>query len=579
MLNSLNVSLTGLKSSQIQMEGIMNNITNENTEGYKKRITNLSEISQVDGRFGRGVRIGETQRVTNFYIFDNLNNEQSKKQYNDGLAQMLDDVESIFHETDDSGLSADLNNLFQSYENFRSNPNSNIYKNEVINHSEQFVLTVKELSDSVKSRSIVTKNTLEDYTQDINSIIKQIGNINDELSNTFNARNDLLDKRDKLENDLSEYVDIAITRSPDYTLKIGNSIVVSLNSNIREIELKTTKTTQTDIYDTGTKSLTAGDKLEFSYNGGLKSISVKEGEVVDGDAVTDSNKYEKLAFKINQEIPELVTAKEVTIDGVKRIDVTSKEAGEDSNFHGQLILHYIKNDASGTEYTNTKTTFEKDINLSKAGGDKTFLSIYEEEVKLKKGKIKPMLENLSTNDPNNKFHKYLTNLDHLVQKMVDNTKEYTVGFDANEDGVIDENDPNEKQIKTLNLFAGGTAKTLSFNQANVENLKQIDLDYLSKIQYKEDIDFDNSGNSKQSFREFYQSVLVEISSDTQNMHFKQEIQDSITSSMQLSYDKITKVDNDEEMMELMKIQSVYEANAKVITSVDQMLKTLLGMIK
>jgi flagellar hook-associated protein FlgK len=86
---------------------------------------------------------------------------------------MLDDVESIFHETDGSGLSADLNNLFQSYENFRSNPDSNIYKNEVINHSEQFVLTIKELKDSVTSRAEVTKNTLKDHTKSINNIILQ----------------------------------------------------------------------------------------------------------------------------------------------------------------------------------------------------------------------------------------------------------------------------------------------------------------------------------------------------------------------------------------------------------------------
>ena len=47
--------------------------------------------------------------------------------------------------------------------------------------------------------------------------------------------------------------------------------------------------------------------------------------------------------------------------------------------------------------------------------------------------------------------------------------------------------------------------------------------------------------------------------------------------MQNAYDKMTKVDKDAEMIELIKFQSAYEANAKMVTVVDQMLQTLLGM--
>ena len=37
MLNSLNIAQSGLVASKTQVENVMNNIANENTEGYKKR--------------------------------------------------------------------------------------------------------------------------------------------------------------------------------------------------------------------------------------------------------------------------------------------------------------------------------------------------------------------------------------------------------------------------------------------------------------------------------------------------------------------------------------------------------------
>ncbi|HIP14277.1 MAG TPA: hypothetical protein EYG74_02170, partial [Sulfurimonas autotrophica] len=43
------------------------------------------------------------------------------------------------------------------------------------------------------------------------------------------------------------------------------------------------------------------------------------------------------------------------------------------------------------------------------------------------------------------------------------------------------------------------------------------------------------------------------------------------------FDSISKVDIDEEMTNLMKYQAGYQASAKVITTIDQMIQTLLGM--
>ena len=56
--------------------------------------------------------------------------------------------------------------------------------------------------------------------------------------------------------------------------------------------------------------------------------------------------------------------------------------------------------------------------------------------------------------------------------------------------------------------------------------------------------------------------------------------DTITAqfnAVEQEYESITKVSIDEEMTNLIRYQTAYGASAKVITTVDQMLNTLLGL--
>ena len=62
-----------------------------------------------------------------------------------------------------------------------------------------------------------------------------------------------------------------------------------------------------------------------------------------------------------------------------------------------------------------------------------------------------------------------------------------------------------------------------------------------------------------------------------NTDFLQETQSNVNQSIKSSYEQLTKVDKDEEMLNLIKFQSAYTANAKVITTINEMLQTLLGL--
>ena len=86
MLGTLNVSQTGLQAAQTAVENVSNNIANENTEGYKKRVVQLSELEQTDSRYtGRGVDSSSTYRITSQYMYENILSENSKVNQYDKL--------------------------------------------------------------------------------------------------------------------------------------------------------------------------------------------------------------------------------------------------------------------------------------------------------------------------------------------------------------------------------------------------------------------------------------------------------------------------------------------------------------
>jgi len=218
MLNILNVAQTGLKTSQTQVENVMNNLVNEHTPGYKKRVVNVSELDHADSRLtGRGILTEGVARTTNMYMYQNLISEESKLSGSNQLNSMLSDIESIFYETDDAGLSADINRYFKSIENLRTSPQNEVYKNDLENNAKVIVSDLQTLYKGIEDAEDRTLLNVRENVAEVNSLLKEIGNLSKKISETTGGSpNDLLDKRDNLEKELAKYVDVEISRDEHY---------------------------------------------------------------------------------------------------------------------------------------------------------------------------------------------------------------------------------------------------------------------------------------------------------------------------------------------------------------------------
>ena len=625
MLSTLGVSQSGLNAAKIAVENVSNNIANENTVGYKKRVVQLSELEQMNSKFtGRGVSANNAYRITSQYMYDKLISENSKLNYYSKSSSMLSSVEAIFKETTNSGLSAELNRYYQSVENLRTNPNSQVYKTALQNQGTVLVESLQNIYTSVEKQQKNEKSELYTNVGDVNDTLKQIGIINEKIGK-FGETNDLLDKRDQLELELSNYADITVSRDDGfYELKISGQTAISNNTNVKTLNVVEENTLQKDKFNytkfnTITNSTDVYDALKFNANFSPKvldgndvvtyklnnefEVSVKIGDTIDFDEnpltinsepITFSNLTRALVHKINtnSNTKDLVTSyngdysidangNKITNDSKDNyLRIESKFGGIQNQFDDRITIERRDN-ADPTKVVARESIYKNDLESSD-GESKIYLAINEKEVPIKSGILKAQVENLSSELTSNKFQNYLDKLDAFVQTLADisekyiktSTGEYIYGEAAS--------DESTGVINSIGLFSGSSIKTLKFNENLVNDLTQDKLDYLATIQWKTDISYEGKGqlassNQKSSLLEFYRDIKVNVSADKENIDFSKNTQTSVKMSIQSSYDQLTKVDKDEEMLDLIKFQAAYTANAKIVTVLDEMLQTLLGL--
>ncbi|PHO13929.1 flagellar biosynthesis protein FlgK [Malaciobacter marinus] len=615
MLNSLNVAQSGLYASKVAVENVSNNIANENTPGYKKRVIDQRELEHSDSRFyGRGVEASSAYRITSIYMSQNLIRETTRENYFIQKSEMLGNIETAFKETEDSGLSKDINRYLQAVENLRTSPTSEIYKSDLITHGSLLVENMQTIYGDIEKAEELTKASMQENIDKVNGILKEIGKINQQLGKSQMASNDLLDRRDQLELQLSKYVDISSEEfAGTYTLKIGDIVAIGNNTIIRDITVEDTYSPQVDRFlkdDGKTSSILDGvtfdndDTITYKLNN-ENEVSIKFGEAIDTDGdgnpdftVDETNYVRGLVSKINNdpELSKTVVAYNGTYsekpDGSKVTKDTqdnfllieAANPGEKGKFEGRLTVTEQTDINDPTSVTSKNTVF-RDEYQSKDGENSVQIFAFDAPIELRSGILKAQSENLTTSSPSNKFTIYKDKLDALAQTLSDITSKFVKTGDTTyiEGGIsTDRYTGNQDDIVDINLFSGSTVNTLKFNSKEVNNLDQTKLDYLATLQWKTNISFEGKGQDTPgleatSISEYFQEVRINVSSDKETSDFLLKTQKSVKQSVESSYDNLVKVDKDEEMLNLIKFQSAYTANAKIVTVVDEMLQTILGL--
>lgn len=168
---------------------------------------------QIPGQMGTGVAAGSIQRVRDSFIDDQYRGENNKLGYWGARSQALSSMETIMNEPSDLGIANTLDRLWESLQDLSLTPQDSGARSVVRQRGLAVVDTFNYTYDSLKAVQQDYRNEIDVTQKAVNSILKQINDINKQIGDVEvhgYLPNDLYDQRDLLIDDLSSYINIKI---------------------------------------------------------------------------------------------------------------------------------------------------------------------------------------------------------------------------------------------------------------------------------------------------------------------------------------------------------------------------------
>lgn len=224
MLSILNTGRMGLIANQTALSVTGNNISNVNTTGYTRQRADFQTVS------GGGVNVINIDRLRDDFLGSRLQDANTEVGGNTLRADNLKAIESLMDETDDSGLSQDIQNFFSAMQDLTLNPSGTTERDMVRSRAQQLATSLAGLASQLtQSRQQLDQQLTQGVTR-VNTLTTGIAKLNQQISElggqsaTQSAdRNQMLDQRDRLVNELSGFMPVKVLKNENGMLTVFGS--------------------------------------------------------------------------------------------------------------------------------------------------------------------------------------------------------------------------------------------------------------------------------------------------------------------------------------------------------------------
>jgi flagellar hook-associated protein 1 len=241
LFGTLYTANSGMRTQQQAIQTTSHNIANVNTPGYSRQrtvtstsspYTNPSYTNSIGaGQIGTGVEVTDIERIRNtFYDFQYRSESHKQGQYTVEY-EYYKNVENIFNEPSDTGISSSMNKFFSNWQELAKDPNNPSAKNIVIESGKSLTGTISETYKRMDNLEGTIQGEVDRISSDIANILAELEDLNKNIKIVEGAGktpNDYLDKKDKLLDDLSFKLNIQDT---DNQKMLEDAVNASKDSN------------------------------------------------------------------------------------------------------------------------------------------------------------------------------------------------------------------------------------------------------------------------------------------------------------------------------------------------------------
>ncbi|MEA3371881.1 MAG: flagellar hook-associated protein FlgK [Campylobacterota bacterium] len=617
IFNALNIGYTGLNAAQIGINTTGHNISNAETEGYTRQrvITSASTPLYTNaGNVGNGTEIMDIQRVFDNFVFDRYTSISADKEFSDFEKKTLEELSAYFPEIDGVGIKSDLTEYYDMWQTFADNPDNDAIKVALAEQTETLSAHIIQTQNQIQSLQSQINEELAVNINQVNELAEELAGLNiaidvAEADGVGYTANDLRDKRSVIERSLARLIGSDVnqgqltaniqidsssnTRTGSYTLSVngfnivdGNTFhplhITKENSALGFYEVSYER--QDGVLIPMEENINSGKVgAIFELRGG--ALDTTSGMPTDGVLQNVISQFDAFAKGFIEATNNLYAASATT-----RMDSNVEVSSEaiplvNSNFNiNEGSFNIIVYDLDGNEVATREINIDAITSMIGVG------SIDEQ--------VSAIVDDNDDGNANN-------DIDDFIQfsflPAVNGQASFSMKAPFDSQGytfAITDNLPTDDYSSGTN-FAGalGLGRFLDGDDASNINLKlelrenptKMSAGYsgtagdnrvaLSMVQqqfesyefYVGDQTFDATVYG------MFDITATYVGTKTNSAITRNETVSTQFNATQMEYYSVSKVSIDEELTNLIKYQTSYGAAAKVITTIDQMMQTLLGI--
>ncbi|HWF98320.1 MAG TPA: flagellar hook-associated protein FlgK [Steroidobacteraceae bacterium] len=213
MADLLSNAVSGLLAFQQALDVTSNNIANASTPGYSVENANLAEAlgqQTGSGYVGSGVDVQSITRTYNEFLAQQVRSSQASYSSSNALATQAAQIDNLLSDSS-SGLTATLQSFVNSLQSVASAPSSSAARQALLSQAQALAQQLTSYDSQISQFGSQLESQLSVDVSQINTITANIASLNQQIATGSSAGqtpNQLMDQRDQLITQLSQYVSV-----------------------------------------------------------------------------------------------------------------------------------------------------------------------------------------------------------------------------------------------------------------------------------------------------------------------------------------------------------------------------------
>lgn len=615
LTEALSSALTGLNAAQTGLSLVAGNVANAETPGYVRRTTTL--VANTTGTVGAYVQVGAINRVLDQFVQAQLRTESSGAAYASLRSNIYDQLQSIYGSPNStSTLENAFNNFTTTLQALTTSPGDRPTQVAAISAAQGLAQTLNQMTAGIQTLRSQAELGLSDDVTQANDALQQIAALNLQLgrsSRDDSATAGLLDQRDAYIDKLSKLMDIRVLYGDNRQVTVFTTSGVQLvgtQASTLSFDAHPTVTaastwSATSARTLGTVTLTSpgGTQTDLVAIGAIRSgeiagyLDMRDNVLVEAQAQID-----QFAAAMSSALSDTTTTGTAAVVGAQTgfdVDIGSLQDGNsisltytDNSGPTQYQVTFVRvDDTSALPLSNTATINPNDtvVGLDFSGGIASVIT-----------QINTALagSNVTASNPAGTTLRFLDdgapNLSDVDAVSTTTTATSLTGAVALP-FFLDGTTPYTGAISATAAQSVGLAGRIAVNQALVNDPAAL-VNYTTGLETSDatraNFIYDQlvstahdyapaagigsasspySGTLGTFLRQFV-SLQGEAANNAHNL---KQGQDVVLNSLQQRFESAAGVNIDQEMSDLLTLQNAYAANARVMSTVKDMLAELM----